>query len=273
MKMKMKNLFMLLMVVLFAVSCTTIDTGHEAPIVSWGGKTNMERTLNEGVHYGLNYLWDKTPEYDVREQTVTYDVTLNDKNDMETPVSVVVYFKPISGKTNYLHSLVGKDYVDAKLTPFISSAVGKVIPQYSAQEINKFSREQVERDIVNILKDNASAIYVEIIRVNFTKVTIPRTVAKLAEQTAEQIAKNELASKKEEEQVNLAKARVAAAQGEYEAAQLEAKTRDILSQPKMLEMQRIDNERIMWEGYAKTGKSPFGENNIFGEVPMIIKNK
>ena len=42
----------------------------------------------------------------------------------------------------------------------------------------------------------------------------------------------------------------------------------------MLEKQRIDNERIMWEGYAKTGKSPFGENNIFGGAnganPMLM---
>ena len=42
----------------------------------------------------------------------------------------------------------------------------------------------------------------------------------------------------------------------------------------MLEKQRIDNERIMWTGYAKTGKSPFGENNIFGgsgnSTPMLM---
>ena len=65
-----------------------------------------------------------------------------------------------------------------------------------------------------------------------------------------------------------------AAQGNYDAGVLNAKTQDLLSQPKMLEKQRIDNERIMWEGYAKTGKSPFGENNIFGGAngnnPMLM---
>lgn len=73
-----------------------------------------------------------------------------------------------------------------------------------------------------------------------------------------------LVKKKEAEQVALAKAKVAQAQGDYDAGVLNAKTQDLLSQPKMLEKQRIDNERIMWTGYAKTGKSPFGENNIFG---------
>ena len=80
--------------------------------------------------------------------------------------------------------------------------------------------------------------------------------------------------RKDEEQVALAKAKVAAAQGDYDAGVLNAKTQDLLSQPKMLEKQRIDNERIMWTGYAKTGKSPFGENNIFGgssnSTPMLM---
>ena len=42
----------------------------------------------------------------------------------------------------------------------------------------------------------------------------------------------------------------------------------------MLERQRIDNEKIMWQGYYKHGKSPFGENNIFGGAsgsnPMLM---
>lgn len=83
-----------------------------------------------------------------------------------------------------------------------------------------------------------------------------------------------LQGEKEAEQVALAKAKVAAAQGDYDAGVLNAKTQDLLSQPKMLEKQRIDNERIMWTGYAKTGKSPFGENNIFGgsgnSTPMLM---
>ena len=255
-------------------SCTTVDTGHEAAIISYGGQTDMSETLPEGIHWGLGYLFNDTEEYVVREQTYNYAVTLNDKNDMKTPVQLVVYYQPQKGKVNKLHSLVGPDYKDEKLKSFIASVVGKVIPQYSAQEINKTKRAEVEHKITSLLDQEAKAIYVNIPRVNFTVVGIPQKVAQIAEDQAVQLSRNDLAKLKEAEQVALGKAKVAASQAGYDAAQLDAKTQDLLSQPKMLERQRIDNERIMWQGYAKTGKSPFGENNIFGGAagsnPMLM---
>ena len=264
----MKNLFKIglfaIIMSLTATSCTSVGTGEEAAIVSYGGQTNMSQTLPEGLHWGLNYLWDNTVPYVVREQTYNYSVQLNDKNDMTTPVELVVYFQAQKGKVNRIHSLVGQDYKDEKLKAFIASVVGKVIPQYAAQDINKFKRAEVEQKITQLLAKEAAAIYVNVPRVNFTKVGIPAGVEKVATAIAVQLSNNTLAEKKEAEQVALAKAKVAQAQGDYDAGVLNAKTQDLLSQPKMLEKQRIDNERIMWSGYAKTGKSPFGENNIFG---------
>lgn len=274
----MKKLFKLGLLILTlattTIACTTVETGHEAAIISYGGQTDMTETLPEGIHWGVGYLFNNTEEYVVREQTYNYEITLNDKNDMATPVSVVVYYQAQKGKVNKLHSLVGPDYKDEKLKAFIASVVGRIVPQYSAQEINKFKRAEVEQKITQLLDKEAQAIYVNIPRVNFTKVGIPGAVAQLAEETAVQLSRNELATKKEAEQTALAKAKVAEAQGNYDAGVLNAKTQDLLSQPKMLEKQRIDNERIMWEGYAKTGKSPFGENNIFGGTgngnPMLM---
>ena len=57
----MKNLFKLLIcssILLTTLSCTNVDTGHEAAIVSYGGQTDMSKTLPEGIHWGLNYLVD-----------------------------------------------------------------------------------------------------------------------------------------------------------------------------------------------------------------------
>ena len=274
----MKNLFkigVLAIAMTFTVtSCTTVETGHEAAVVSYGGQTDMTQTLPEGIHWGLSYLFNDTVEYGVREQTYNYSVVLNDKNDMSTPVQLVIYYQAQKGKVNKIHSLVGPDYKDEKLKAFIASVIGRVIPQYSAQDINKFKRAEVEQKITQILAKEAQAIYVNIPRVNFTKVGIPAGVEQVATRIAVQLSNNQLAEKKEAEQVALAKAKVAAAQGDYDAGVLNAKTQDLLSQPKMLEKQRIDNERIMWTGYAKTGKSPFGENNIFGgsgnSTPMLM---
>lgn len=271
----MKKILAVGVLVLGLTSCTGVDAGHESPIISWGGETNMNRTLGEGMHYGFNYLWDDTPEYDIREQTMTIEDTYFDNNDMSTPVTVVIYFNPIKGKTNFLHKNVGADYSHTKLDPIARGALAKVIPHYTAQDLNKNKRDEAEVRLKEILAKEASTIYVNIARVQFTKVGIPKAVAQLATETAVQIGRNELASKKEAEQVALAKAKVAEAQGDYDAGILNAKTKDIMSSPKMLEMMKIENDRIMWEGYKSHGKSPFGENNIFGgdRNPTLLLNR
>lgn len=270
----MKKLLILSALAIGLVSCTTVETGHEAAIISYGGETDMSETLSEGIHWGISYLVNSTEEYNVREQTYSYSVSLNDKNDMVTPVEVVIYYQPQKGRVNKLHSLVGPDYKDEKLKSFIASVVGKVIPQYTAQEINKTKRAEVERKLTQMLDQEAKAIYVNVPRVNFTRVGIPPEVARIAEQIATQLSRNELATKKEAEQIALAKAKVATAQGDYDAGILNAKTQDLLSQPKMLERQRIENEKLMWEGFKEHGKSPFGQNNIFGGTngsnPMLM---
>lgn len=271
----MKKLFALaIAATLTLTSCAKTGTGEESAIISYGGQTDMKKTLPEGITWGLNFLWDDTVPYVVREQTYNYSVSLNDRNDMVTPIEVVVYYQPQKGKVNYLHSLVGPDYKDEKLKAFVASVVGKVIPQYTAQEINKTKRAEVEKKLTELLDKETKAIYVNVPRVNFTKVGIPAEVARIAEQIATQLSRNELATKKEAEKVALAKAQVAQAQGDYDAGVLNAKTQELLSQPKMMERQRIENERIMWEGYNKHGKSPFGQNNIFGGTnganPMLM---
>ena len=270
----MKKLLGIFMMLFLLTSCTGVDSGFESPIISYGGETNMNKVLGEGMHYGLNYIWDDTPEYEIREQTMTIEDTYFDNNDMSTPVTVVIYFNPIKGKTNFLHKNVGPDYSHTKLDPIARGALAKVIPHYTAQDLNKNKRDEAEVKLKTILAKEAGTIYVNIARVQFTKVGIPVAVAKLATETAVQLGRNELASKKEAEQVALAKAKVATAQGNYDAGVLNAKTKDIMSSPKMLEMMKIENDRIMWEGFRTHGKSPFGQNNIYGNTnPTLLLNR
>jgi len=72
---------------------------------------------------------------------------------------------------------------------------------------------------------------------------------------------------KQAEQTALKK--VALAKGNYEAAQYDAKTKEILSQPKLLELYRAETERI----WAQKGKSPYGQNNVFGSTSGILLNR
>lgn len=72
---------------------------------------------------------------------------------------------------------------------------------------------------------------------------------------------------KQAEQTALKK--VALAKGNYEAAIYDAKTKEILSQPKMLELYRAETERV----WAEKGKSPYGSNNVFGSTQGILLNR
>ena len=72
---------------------------------------------------------------------------------------------------------------------------------------------------------------------------------------------------KQAEQTALKK--VATAKGNYEAALYDAKTKEILSQPKLLELYRAETERI----WASKGKSPYGQNNVFGSTSGILLNR
>jgi len=71
---------------------------------------------------------------------------------------------------------------------------------------------------------------------------------------------------KQAEQTALKK--VATAKGNYEAALYDAKTKEILSQPKLLELYRAETDRI----WAQQGKSPYGSNNVFGSAQGILLN-
>lgn len=278
----MKNLKLsilgLLAVFFMLTSCTSVESGHQGVKVSFGGKIDMSKTLDEGFYWGFNYLWDDVIEYEVREQTISVSSEINDKNDMRTPIEVTIYFAPVKEQVNIIHKEFGPSYAETKLSPILRASIAKIVPQYTATELNKNKRAEAERLLNETMLSESKGMFLDIKRVQLGKVGIPTEVARLAEETAAQEGRNALASKKEEEQVQLAKALVAKSQGEYEAALFDAKTKDILSQPKMLDLLRLENEKIMWEGYSKTGKSPFGENNYFGSSNgsnplMLLKNR
>ena len=94
-----------------------------------------------------------------------------------------------------------------------------------------------------------------------------KAIADVAEETAIQEGRNTLAAKKELEQTNLAKARIAEAKGKFDAAEFDAKTKDIMSSPKMLELKKLEIE-MEW---ARKGVSKYGNNNVFGASTSVLK--
>lgn len=253
--------------ILFTSSCTTVESGHKAVIVSWGGKTDMTTILPEGMDTGFRWVYDDAVQYDVREHTIVKEFSFNDKNDMTTTVKVALDYALNPKKLNKLHVLI-KD-VDLKILTSLSSASKEVVPQYSAVDLNKHKRAEGEFKLEEILREELTEFYVDFKRVRFTDINIPNGISKLAEETAVQIGRNELATKKEAEQTALAKARIAESKGKFEAAQYDVKTKELMSRPAVLKLYEAETERK----WAEKGVSRFGNNNVFGSGVSIFKNK
>lgn len=267
-----KSIFAILMAVIAIAtlpSCETVPPGHRGVEVSWGGKTNMNTVHPEGLSTGIHWLFDDMVPYDVRQTTLVQKYEFNDKNNMSTMVEMALDYNLSPEKVNLLHTEI-KD-IETKIIKTMKSAGKEVVPQYSAVELNISKRTEAEEKLTKILQEELPDFYVEFARIQMTDVDIPAPVAKLAEETSVQEGRNKLAEKKEAEQVALAKARVAEAQGEYDAAKLQAKTKDILSQPKMLKLMELEIEKTYAEGYLKHGNSKYGTNNVYGSGTAVFK--
>lgn len=254
----MKKVVLFLAITALFTACTSVQSGHKGVEVSWGGETNLNTVYNEGMNTGIHWVWDEMIEYDVREKTLVQKFEFNDKNNMVTKVEISLDYNLSPEKVNLLHTQITD--VETKIIKTLKSAGKEVVPQYSAVELNITKRQEAENKLVSILAEELPEFYIELARVQMTDVDIPAKVAKLAEETAVQLGRNELAKKKEAEQVALAKAKVATAQGNYDAGLLDAKTKKLLSQPAILELKRLEVE-MEW---AKKGVSRYGNNNMFG---------
>lgn len=262
-----KVIYLVLGIFGFALtSCETVAPGHKGVEISWGGKTNMEMVYPEGMDGGLHWIWDDMVQYDVRERTIVEKYEFNDKDKMITAVEVSMDYSLIGDKVNILHTKVSD--VETKILKTLKAACKEVIPQYSAVELNLSHRGEAEDKISKILSEEFPNFYVNFARIQLTDVDLPAQVSKLAEETAVQIGRNELASKKEAEQKSLALAKVATAKGNFEAAELDAKTKKLLSTPEILKLKELEVEME----YAKKGVSKYGNNNVFGSnAASLIK--
>jgi regulator of protease activity HflC (stomatin/prohibitin superfamily) len=263
----MKKVVALLVLVLTLVfgSCATVDSGHAGVEVSWGGETNMTKVYNEGMVTGLGWVWDDMVEYDVREKTLVRTFEFNDKDNMVTKVELALDYKLDKNKVNYIHKEISD--IETKILKTLKSAGKEVVPQYSAIELNITKRAEAESKLSSIIANELPEFYVTFARLQMTDVDIPRKVAQLAEETAVQLGRNELATKKEAEQTALAKAAVAKSKGLFEASEYDVKTKKLMSQPAVLRLYEAETDR-QW---ALKGTSKYGNNNVFGSGVGIIK--
>lgn len=248
----MRHPIILIIAILFITACTTVDSGHKGVEVSWGGETNKNMVYPEGMNQGFHWIWDDMVEYDVREKTMVEKFTFNDANNMSTGVELALDYRLAPDKVNLLHTQITDVLV--KIQKTLKSSGKEVVPQYSASELNLTKRGEAEQKLSDILSKELPEFYVDFARIQITDVDIPDAIAQTAEATARQLELNKLAGEKEEE-----------AEKNYNAALWDAKTKEILSQPAMLALKRLEIDAL----WAQKGVSPYGTHNVFGDMAVI----
>ncbi len=255
----MKKLFSLLLIVAFAVSftaCTTIDSKERGVCKSWGGNVDTKTVYSPGIHWGLHWIVDDMVTQNVARQTVVEKYSFNDANQMETGVEITVDFNLIPEQVGLLY--VNIDNWKIKLDQTIKNAAKETVPLYSAADLNLSKRIDAENRLSSILEKELPTFYLAFARVRITDVDIPKTVSDAAMRTATQAKSNELALSKAVE-----------AENNYKAAEWDAKTKDILSQPAMLKLKELEIEQT----WANKGVSKYGTNNVFGASTGILLNR
>lgn len=252
----MKNLISLILITVILTSCQSVGSTQRGVEISWGGETNMTKIYTPGMYYGLKWLTDDLIEFDVTQMTVTKKYEFNDKNSMATGVEISVDCSLDEFKLALLHTKINN--WQEKLNSTMKGAAKEVIPQYSAVELNLSKREEAENKISEILKKELPEFYLVFDRVRVTDVDLPTSISATAELNS-----------KQEQLNNLALSKVTEAKNNFEAAEFDAKTKDVLSKPAMLELKRLDIDME----YAKKGVSKYGANNVFGNTSGILLNK
>ena len=275
----MKKAIILLAVVAMSItSCTTADSSEVALVVDQIGNdkgipnVNMESGFifyfpptQDVFTYPTNVQhveWDKdhTTQIDVTSAdgaTFGLDVALNIRLERSRASELFIKYRVDMDKLmdTRIRSLVRKELVDNS----VSFASDSLLQHRNIYEANvsrtlskRLEKEGFVLDNLSILKMDLPSTYRDAIN---KKIRVIQETARIKSET--------------EQAVQSALKKVAIAKGNFEAAQYDAKTKEVMSAPKMLELYRAETER-MW---AEKGTSPYGNNNVFGATTGIMLNR
>lgn len=251
---------------IFAFSGTTIKPGEEGTLFdSFGGGMETEMVYTEG--YVPHLPWKEMIIYNVQNKAYKYQAKVLDKDGTEITVFVTVSASVKRGRSPFIHLKHGIGYEKSVIDERIAGAIKDVIGKYGYEQIYGAMRDKLEGEIDALVRKSLGK---EDILVAFTEVkdvNLPEDIqsAIIAKQTQDQL--NLKAEKLKVYEDNIASANVASAKGRYDAAEYDAKTKAIMSQPKMLALKKLEIEQI----WAEKGVSPYGNNNVFGAGTTVIK--
>ena len=272
------------LIAMFATSCTTADSSEVALVVDQIG--NDKGIPNIEMASGFIFYFPPTQDVFMYPTSVQHkvwtatededsptdehiDVTSADGATFGLDVSINLQLQRARAADLFIKYRVGMD-------DLINSRVRTIVRKELLDNAVSFASDSLlqHRNIyeANVTKSLSASLEKEGFTLNniaVLKMALPASYKKAIERKIAVLQETAtiISQTKQAEQTALKK--VALAKGNYEAAQYDAKTKEILSQPKLLELYRAETERV----WANKGRSPYGSNNVFGSASGILLNR
>lgn len=274
----MKKILLIVMMALSIYSCTTADSSEVALVVDQIG--NDKGVPNVQMESGFIFYFPPTQDvftYPTSVQHVEWvkdngtqidvtsadgasfglDVSLNVRLARERAAELFIKYRVDMENliATRIRSLVRKELVDNSVN-FASDSLLQHRNTYETN-VSKTLAARLEKE--GFILDNLSVL----------KMDLPESYRAAINKKIKVIQETATIKSQTEQALQEALRKVAVAKGSYESAQYDAKTKEIMSQPKMIELYKAETDRI----WAQRGVSPYGSNNVFGSSSNILLNR
>jgi regulator of protease activity HflC (stomatin/prohibitin superfamily) len=282
----MKKLLGLLSLVLLmsVTSCTTADSAEVALVVDQIG--NDKGVPNIEMASGFIFYFPPTQDVFMYPTSVQHKVWTS-AVDEDSPTDEHIDVTSADGATFGLDVAVNLQLQRAKasdlfikyrvgMEDLINTRVRTIVRKELLDNATMFASDSLlqHRNVyeANVTKTLSASLEKEgftLTNIAILKMALPPSYKQAIERKIAVLQETATIKSQTVQAEQTALKKVALAKGNYEAAIYDAKTKEILSQPKLLELYRAETERI----WAEKGKSPYGSNNVFGSSSNILLNR
>lgn len=268
-----------LMLSLTIVSCTTADSSEVALIVDQIG--NDKGIPNVEMASGFIFYFPPTQDVFLYPTNVQHKIwAVKDEEDADTHINVTSSDGATFGLDVALNIQLQREKASdlfikyrVDMDKLIDTRVKTIVRKELLDNAVSFASDSLlqHRNIyeANVSKTLAIALNKEgfdLSNLAVTNMSIPDSYRAAINKKIKVIQETATIKSQTEQAQQEAMRKVAVAKGNFEAAQFDAKTKEIMSQPKMLELYKAETDRI----WAQRGVSPYGNNNVFGGSSNIL---
>jgi len=216
-------------------SMTTVDPGHEALLIGFGGKVNYNRTLPSGFHFV--WPWEDVEQRDIRVQKEEVKAKAFSIDMQEADIVVAVNYRPIPNKINRLYNEYGDTWLQRVVVPSIHESIKAGTAQYTAEDIIA-QRAVVKGAVEADLGPRLERGFIELVELNIVDFDFKKEF-KDAVELKQIMAQQALEEKnKKEKEKWIADQEIEKARGE--AARISQKAAAISENPQILALNAIE---------------------------------